>query len=92
MSQPSLLDLAPRFDGCDVTPADQVRLTGQLARIYAVLTQGGLWTVASLARVTGFPEPSISAQLRNLRKPRFGGHDVQRIRVNNLTYYRLAGH
>ena len=34
----------------------------------------GLWlTLRQLARLTGYGEASISAQLRHLRKPRFGG-------------------
>jgi hypothetical protein len=33
-------------------------------------------TLAELARKTTYPEASISAQLRHLRKPENGGHEV----------------
>lgn len=44
-------------------------------------------------QVTGDPEASISAQLRHLRKHRFGGHDVQKRRRNDGAQweYRLNG-
>ena len=66
-----------RFDGSDYQPArDDVRLTGQLLRIWEA-TKGGDWrTLDQLADLTGDPPASISAQLRHLRKPRFGGHQV----------------
>lgn len=39
----------------------------------------GLWlTLRELARLTGYGEASISAQLRHLRKPQYGGFVVQK--------------
>jgi hypothetical protein len=43
-----------------------------------------------VARMTGDPEASVSAQLRHLRKPRFGGHTVERRYMSNGLYeYKL---
>lgn len=80
-----------RFDGDDYQPErDDVRLTDQLARIWQVM-KGGQWhTLRQIAIATGDPEASISAQLRHLRKPRFGGHTVEKNYVGNGLYtYRL---
>jgi hypothetical protein len=39
----------------------------------------GLWlTLRQLARLTGYGEASISAQLRHLRKPEYGGFVVEK--------------
>ena len=39
----------------------------------------GLWlTLRQLARLTGYGEASISAQLRHLRKPQYGGFKVEK--------------
>ncbi len=41
----------------------------------------GRWrTLQEIADVTGDPQASISAQLRHLRKPRFGGYTVEKRR------------
>jgi hypothetical protein len=37
-------------------------------------------TLAELGRKTTYPEASISAQLRHLRKPENGGHEVEKRR------------
>ena len=67
----------PRFAGADyVARRDDVRLRGQLARIWAVMTDGAWRTLPEIARLTHDPEASISAQLRHLRKERFGSHVV----------------
>jgi len=40
---------------------------------------------------TGDPESSVSAQLRHLRKPRFGAHTVEREYIQDGIYkYRLV--
>lgn len=88
--QPSLLDLAPRFDGADIEPHDHARLAAQIARVFDVIKDGQWWPVHAIAHVTGDPEPSVSAQLRNLRKPRFGAYVIHRKREQNLTFYKLV--
>ena len=83
--------MAQRFDGSDYEPTrDDARLTGQLLRVWNVV-RGGHWrTLREIADMTGDPEPSISSQLRHLRKPRFGGHTVEKEYVGNGLYrYRL---
>ena len=66
-----------RFDGPDYIPErDNVRLTGQLERIWNCMQDGEWRTLSRISTITGDPESSISAQLRHLRKPRFGSHHV----------------
>ena len=80
-----------RFDGEDYKPArDDIRLTGQLLRIWDVMYHGLWHTLPQIAEATGDPEASISAQLRHLRKPRFGSHTVEKQYLANGVYrYRL---
>ena len=61
---------------------DRHRLSGQFMRVRRlVLESYPLWfTLRELSDALGYPEASISARLRDLRKPRFGEHDVQRRR------------
>ncbi len=68
-----------RFDGSDYEPsADQPRLSGQLARIFGVMSDGAWRTLDEIARSASAPAASVSAQLRHLRKPRFGAHIVEK--------------
>ena len=70
-----------RFNGSAYDPAlDQVRLTGQALRVFNMMKRGGWWTLWEISIRIGDPEASISAQLRHLRKPRFGGHTVNKRR------------
>lgn len=65
------------FDGPAYRPEhDRDRLTGQLKRIVDVTKDGEWRTLEEIAEATHDPEASISAQLRHLRKPRFGSHTV----------------
>ncbi|HVY65919.1 MAG TPA: hypothetical protein VHH11_13945 [Gammaproteobacteria bacterium] len=79
------------FDG----ELDGVRLGAQMARVRALLLDGRWRTLAEIAVATGDPEASVSARVRDLRKPRFGGYDVQRRRrpgleARGVWEYRLA--
>lgn len=80
-----------RFNGSDYQPSrDDVRLTGQLLRIWGVVSDGVWRTLHDIASTTGDPEPSVSAQLRHLRKPRFGSHTVEKLhKGNGLFLYRV---
>jgi hypothetical protein len=86
-TNPRSLDLFD-FDGADYNAAfDQVRLSGQLQRVRDYMLTAGWRTVPeiraaleALHRGEHFPETSVSAQLRNLRKEKFGAHDVLRRR------------
>lgn len=83
--------LAAEFDGKTYEPAhDKKRLTKQLDAVRNVM-RGGEWiTIALLARATGGSEAGVSARLRDLRKPKFGGHTVERKRgEGGVFFYRL---
>jgi hypothetical protein len=80
-----------RFNGSDYVAArDDVRLTGQLLRIWNVVSDAQWRTLPEISAATGDPEASISAQLRHLRKERFGAHTVEKIHMGNGLYrYRV---
>lgn len=81
-----------RFDGADyVPPRDDPRLTSQHQRLRALMQDGEWRTLNEIARQTGDPEASMSAQLRHLRKKRFGGHQVERRHEGGGLYkYRVT--
>jgi hypothetical protein len=83
-----------QFNGSDYQPEfDDVRLRGQIARIYQLMKDGEWRTLAEIEIVTGDPPASISAQLRHLRKKRFGSHLVEKRprgnRLHGLFEYKL---
>ena len=62
-----------RFNGDDyVPPRDDPRLRRQVFRIFGLMIDGRWRTLGEIERATGDPPASISAQLRHLRKARFG--------------------
>jgi hypothetical protein len=70
-----------RFDGADYSPeADQERLGAQFMRIRDVMLNRPWRTLAEIEALTGDPQSSISAQLRHMRKPRFGAYVVSKRR------------
>lgn len=80
-----------RFDGPDVSIADEKRLTGQLERVFTLMSDGTWRTLAEIARAVGGSEAGVSARLRDLRKPRWGRHTVERARRGpGLWEYRLV--
>lgn len=81
-----------RFNGADYQPErDNARLGAQLERVYSAMTDGRWHTLPELAERTGDPPASISAQLRHLRKPRYGAHRIERVYIlRGLYKYRLA--
>ena len=90
----------PRFNGADYDPAlDDQRLGKQIGRVYEVMKDGRwrpLHVIAACIRQRfdkHDPEASISAQLRHLRKPRFGSHKIERRRAEQneaLWEYRMV--
>lgn len=67
------------FDGSTYEHArDSSRLGDQMLAVYVVMADGQWRTLKQLAAEVGAPEASVSARLRDLRKPRFGGHRVER--------------
>ncbi|HKZ02821.1 MAG TPA: hypothetical protein VJ180_11300 [Pyrinomonadaceae bacterium] len=52
-------------------------LAGQILRVYSALREGGEWkSIVELQEMTKDSPNSISAQIRNLRKPEFGSCNV----------------
>ena len=69
------------FNGPAYDPGlDYIRLTKQINRIFQTMQDGKWRTLREIANITNDPESSISAQLRHLRKERFGSHTVNRRR------------
>ncbi len=90
----------PHFDGAVYDKEkDLVRLTGQILRVWDIIKDGQWRTVDEIhssiivEHNENDPECSISAQLRNLRKARFGGHLIDKQRrggdLSALWEYRL---
>ena len=70
---------------------DLDRLNAQAKRVYVVMSDNQWHTLAEIAAATNDPESSVSARLRDLRKPRFGGFTVNRRRRSVGTWeYSLA--
>lgn len=69
------------FNGSDYSPKhDQVRLTKQIKRVFDLMKDGEWRTLGEIESITGDPQASISAQLRNCKKERFGGHELNKRR------------
>ena len=77
-------DLDPRpmdadFNGSDyVDSRDRGRLAGQILRVYDCVKDGRWRTLDEIHQATGDPHASISAQLRHLRKPKFGKYLIEK--------------
>lgn len=80
-----------RFNGADYQPPrDHARLRGQILDIFLLMKDGRWRTLNEISGATGHPAASVSAQLRHLRKDRFGGHTINREYIDNGLYrYQL---
>ena len=79
--QNQLLTVGLRFDGPAYAPGiDQVRLARQIGQILFLMLDNQWRTLAEIEQATGYPQSSISAQLRHLREPRFGAYVVEKRR------------
>lgn len=80
-----------RREGVDiVTKRDTGRLQEQMAKIKELMLDGKWRTLSEISAITGAPEASVSAQLRHLRKPKFGNYIVERNYINDGLYeYRV---
>lgn len=84
-----------RFNGPEYDPQhDKTRLSKQHERIKELMKDGRWRTIQEISEITNDPGPSVSAQLRHLRKERFGGFLIERRsrgnRIKGLFEYRLA--
>lgn len=88
-------------DGKTFDPAlDTVRLNKQMLRVYHAMRDGHWRSLDMIEEIVNrfveggrnyAPQASISARLRDFRKPRFGGHEIERRRTSiaGLYEYRL---
>lgn len=69
----------PHFNGATYSRAeDDARLSRQHELIRNLMADGHWRTLAEIEGATGQPAASVSAQLRHLRKPRFGSWVVEK--------------
>lgn len=69
---------------------DGNRLSEQTRRVYDVMRDGQWHSLAGIAAISGAPEASVSARLRDLRKPKFGGYTIQAKRDGTRWLYRMG--
>ena len=77
---PVALPKPKRFDGATILeqPDAPERLSGLWERVHAYVMEHPSVELWELAEATGGSEASVSARLRDLRKERFGRHEVER--------------
>lgn len=95
MNQLTIFDAisrAARYDGDTIDSArDNARLDRQLRRVSDLMADGRWRTLQQISEATGDPESSVSARLRDLRKPRWGNRNVERRYVKRgLFEYRVV--
>ncbi len=79
------MNFNPKYAGPDYDPQlDQKRLTGQINDIFELMKDQRWRTLREIEDLTNHPAASISAQLRHLRKPEFGSHEVNKQRREGL--------
>ena len=82
----------PHFEGSDYVPKlDHKRLSTQLDKIIDLMLDGKYRTLAEIEDALGYPQASISAQLRNAKKAKHGGYTLnkQRRKLQGLFAYQL---
>lgn len=77
------------FNGPDLTKKDNKRLATQFDAIFKYMKDSKFRTLQQISTKLGYPESSVSAQLRHMRKPKFGSHTVNRKRICGTYYYQL---
>ena len=60
-----------------IEPLDGARLDKQRTTIYRYMLDRDWYTLAEISTSLGYPEGSVSAQIRHLRKPKFGGFQIE---------------
>jgi hypothetical protein len=70
---------------------DGERLRRQHQRIRSLMLDGKWRTLSEISQTLGYPESSVSAQLRHLRKPQFGSYVINKRRrgMTGLWEYQL---
>lgn len=81
---------AAQIHGSDYVPErDRARLTGQLEKLYNLMKDGQWRKLQDISDLTGIPQASASAQMRNLRKEPFCFTIEKKHIADGLFYYRL---
>tara|TARA_R110000803_G_scaffold49843_1_gene103666 strand:- start:9 stop:278 length:270 start_codon:yes stop_codon:yes gene_type:complete len=76
-----------RFNGSDYNhERDVSRLSTQYWDIYNLMRDGRRRTLQIISNITNHPPASVSAQLRHMRKARFGSNIVNKSHVGNGLY------
>lgn len=83
------------FDGRTYDPElDYARLGKQMRKVFSLMRDGRWRTLRDISELTEQPEASVSARLRDLRKPKFGAYTVERRRdgdgQHGVHSYRLV--
>lgn len=80
------------FDGATYEPSKDLERLGRQMQVVISLMSDGHWrTLSQIEDATNFPQASISARLRDLRKERWGKRTVDRRRKDKgLFEYRLV--
>ena len=83
---------APMFDGRTYAHSrDGQRLARQLDAVKAIMLDGKPHTLAELAEIAKGSTASVSARIRDLRKERFGGYQIDRDYLHDGVWeYRLV--
>lgn len=79
------------FDGATIDDKrDESRLKIQLAKVRSAMWDGRWHTLDELAAAADAPQASVSARIRDLRKPKFGAYRVERRHIKGgLFEYRI---
>jgi hypothetical protein len=81
------------FDGVTYQPElDEVRLTGQLGRVYRAMKDGHWRTLEEITELAGGSQAGVSARIRDLRKEKWGGYTIEKYRSREAAgtwYYRI---
>jgi len=90
-AQRKIVPTSATFDGETIEPArDHDRLRAQLHRVLNAISDHEWLTLHQISAITGDPEASVSARLRDLRKDKFGGYTIERQYAGEgLWEYRL---
>lgn len=54
------------------------KLDGDVGRVFEAMKDGRRYTLRQLSGSLDIPEASVSARIRDLRKPEFGGHVIEK--------------
>jgi hypothetical protein len=81
----------PDFDGVTFDDKkDGARLNKQLRKVFDLMSDGRWRTLDEISSSVGAPMQSVSARLRDLRKPKHGSHTIERKSLGKgLFSYRL---